>query len=152
MLLRMGLNPGKNNRKLPDMSEEALQEYKRHPDAELIVDNKVPLGQDGTILSQCEWGRHQLIVDFSYNQYLEDSHPDRKGAKTPDVARIDCCHSEIHKHQFYKAGGQNRDIIQDLRYSGSIEEVEKVVNLHSMDCYNQMVDGWQSYLDLWKEA
>ncbi|ORL83885.1 hypothetical protein [Prescottella equi] len=127
--------------------------YTRREDADLTMDNPIHLSTDGDVLHHKEWTYKGRLVDFALNHYVTKDHPDNRKSCTDDVARIDTCHSEVHRHQFYRSGKpQNREVIKDLHGFASLEEAEKAVGLCFEECYFSMADDWQAHLDRWKEA
>jgi hypothetical protein len=81
------------------------------------------------------------VVDFSINQTtLVDGSP-------LDVARIDCCHGTIHRHQFHRDGTNVRDraVLCEIPPDSGWEVVDK----HYQLCLDLMNDGWQDNLRRW---
>lgn len=152
-LAPVGLNPGKKPRKLADMSAaRAPLNYVRHSDAQLTMDGKIYLSQED-VLHQTEWTFRGRVVDFSLNHYVTGEHPDNWNDCPVDVARIDTCHSQVHKHQFYRSGReQNRLVIRDLSTLDNLDEARQAVEESYDQCYMQMADEWESHLERWKDA
>lgn len=155
----MGLNPGRNNRPTVSMSEKPdVQarmddfEYVVHEDAVEGLDFVAPLG-DGTSLAIRTMERGKLTVDFSLNQIVDEDFVANHDRVPADVARIDCCHSEVHRHQFYwHKKTQNREVIRDLRGERNQKSAEQAVN----NCYDQsysiMMQNWELYLERWERG
>lgn len=149
----MGLNPGKRPRKLADMSVQPSQfVYERRPEAELTIDAPILLSKEGDVLHQREWTFRGRIVDFALNHYLSDNHPENPGDQTVDVARVDTCHNEVHRHQFYRCGRQDhRAVIKNLADAGSLEEAEKIIADCYDPCYLDLANNWEENLSRWRE-
>lgn len=149
----MGLNPGKKPKGLVDMSTRpAGFFYQRRPEAELTIDMSIYLSQEGDVLHQQEWFFRGKVVDFALNHYLTPSHPDNCTGAMLDVARIDTCHNEVHRHQFYKSGRpQTRDVIQSLSGVASLEEAEGLIAACFDSCYFDLAESWGDNLTRWKE-
>ncbi|MDV7197041.1 hypothetical protein R4172_05645 [Rhodococcus kroppenstedtii] len=150
----MGLNPNKKHRNLADMTVEVTRlEFERRPEAVLAIDSPIYLSVEGDVLHQKEWHYRGQVVDFALNHYVTAHHPENPGEGTADVARIDCCHSEVHQHQFYRSGrSQDRSVIQTLHDLPTLEEAESVVCACYDDCYLEMANDWPNHLDRWKEV
>ncbi|WP_313675077.1 hypothetical protein [Mycolicibacterium sp.] len=126
--------------------------YQRRPEAELVVDTPIYLSADGDVLHLREWQYRGKVVDFALNHYVTTSHPENDGDAPLDVARIDTCHSEVHRHQFYKSGrSQNRDVIQPLYGVASLEEAEALIADCYDKCYFDLAANWGENLNRWRE-
>ena len=81
------------------------------------------------------------IVDFAFTQI----HPDREGEEA-HVARIDCCHWEIHKHQYYRSGkhGSYTPICPFTQ-----DNAWDTMDSKFTDCHSEMMNGWQDHLERW---
>lgn len=149
----MGLNPGRKRRNLPSLAiAPPSRPYTRRQEAELIFDHPIHLSPEGDVLHQKEWIFRGQTVDFALNYYVQPGHPDNQDEDERDVARVDCCHSEVHKHQFYRSGRpQVRELIRDLSGFESIEDAEAAVHECYDECYLAMAEKWESHLRYWKE-
>lgn len=149
----MGLNPGRKRRNLVDMTSVPEKfEYVVSEDALEGLDYSVPLG-GGTVLQVRTMERDYKVVDFSLNQFVEPEYEGNYSGRNVDVARIDCCHSEVHRHQFYRDGHpQNRYVIHDLKCEPDHENAENVVNRCYDSCYEEMTDNWESHLERWENG
>lgn len=57
-----------------------------------------------------------LTVWFALMQYFNEN--DHKY----EITRIDCCHSEIHQHMFFRRGDEQRTVIEEIDASGAAWE------------------------------
>lgn len=127
-------------------------EYVVSGDAAEGMNFPVHLG-GGTVLQVRTMERGKLIVDFSLNQYVEPGYQGNVTQGNVDVARIDCCHSEVHRHQFYRDNRpQKRYIIKDLKCVSSHKDAENLVSDSYDPCYSTMVDNWELYLERWDDG
>ena len=149
----MGLNPGRKRRNLVDMSSiPGSFEYVVSEEAIEGLNYPVSLG-GGNTLQVRTMERGHKIVDFSLNQFVEPEYEGNLSGENVDVARIDCCHSEVHRHQYYRNGRpQNRYVIHDLKCEESHENAEDVVDRCYTDCYLVMTDNWESHLERWENG
>lgn len=78
------------------------------------------------------------IVDYAL---MLDARQD--GEDWSEVARIDCCHAEVHIHQYYRSRPGTRDVIRPIR---SQEDVEDSVD-SSLDLifgnWDRMIRKWR---------
>ncbi|WHU45090.1 hypothetical protein QNM97_13625 [Gordonia sp. L191] len=150
----MAPNPGKKRRNLADMTSQPLRlDYRRRADAVLVVDGPIYLSVAGDRLHQREWHHRGRVVDFALNQYITCDHPDNPGGESADIARVDTCHSEVHKHQFYRSGRpQQRDVICALHDADSLEQAEDMICGCYDACYFDMADEWEDRLVRWKDG
>jgi hypothetical protein len=84
---------------------------------------------------------HGLYVDFSFNQsYVVDG-------VSRTVARIDCCHGTVHRHQFDREGTDvlHGEVICDIPAEGGFE----VVHNHYEPCLDIMDDEWEHNFRRW---
>lgn len=148
----MGLNPGKKARNLVDMGEIPKPfEYTVSPYAREIFDYEISLG-DGINLRQWAVGYDNLIVDFAFVQFVDALYESNDTDKNVDVARIDCCHSEVHRHQFYRSNRkQNRYILHPLQGETNHKDAERVVNNCYDECSQTFIDNWETYLERWED-
>lgn len=148
----MGLNPGRNNRKLVDMTEPIVEEsYTVPSDVDILFDTPIDL-LDDIVLHVHQTGKWGKIHDFSLNQYATPNYEGNYLGENTDIARIDCAHSEIHQHQFYRSGRrQNRDTLHPLKGGIDHNESVELINDQYYDCYDQMVDNWETYLERWED-
>lgn len=147
----MGLNPGKKNRKLVDMTiEPDCFEYERRPEAVAEVDQPIYLSKYEA-MHQCEWHYQGLVVDFMYNHFVRPDHPDNQKSCKQDVARIDTKHSEVHKHQYFRSGKeQDRIVLVPLQEVSSIGDAEEAIDQCSEACYRDMAENWELHTARWK--
>lgn len=77
--------------------------YRRPASAEMVLNNHVILQPEGTCTLHVEaWQYRGKFVDFAFTQRADEVEDPQNGED--HVARYDCCHSEVHKHQYYKGG------------------------------------------------
>lgn len=133
--------PGKrDSKRLADMSgQPALYEP---PSAEECDSEEViPIEIDPT--SQLVVRLRSLqgkIVDFSISQLVNDA------GEWHDVARIDCHHGSIHRHQFTRGGNQTRQVIRHIPPG---QEGHDVVNDGYTPAYELMFNEWEESLRRW---
>lgn len=84
------------------------------------------------------------VADFAICQKV------RVNGKWVDVARIDCCHSTIHRHQFNQEGID----LYDHRVIIEIPAVEgwNVVDAGYDNAYNVMLNEWDQNLERWRNG
>lgn len=84
------------------------------------------------------------VADFAIAQKV------RVGGRWVDVARIDCCHSTIHRHQFDQAGVD----VYDHRVIIEIPAVEGwyVVDAGYDNAYSVMLSEWDQNLERWRNG
>lgn len=78
---------------------EPTIQYKRPERAELVFDGPIALDGHGHSIYQKQWVYKGKVVDFSLSHRFEEV-----AGHYTFVARYDCCHSEVHKHQMYRSG------------------------------------------------
>lgn len=127
-------------------------EYRRPINAEKIMDMPMVLTPEGT----CEfyavaWDYRGKIVDFALTQIAINEDPQKE---TIHVARYDCCHSEVHKHQYYKSGkhettreDQTRTIISPIDDQNTSWDV---VDKAFTECYDQILNDWETNYRRWE--
>ena len=83
------------------------------------------------------------IVDFAIQQEAE------LDGDWAEVARIDCCHSTIHRHQFNQAGTDTYDrrVIQNIPKEGW-----DVVNAAFQGAVDVMLSEWEENHRRWNNA
>ncbi|MBB2958882.1 DUF7718 family protein [Pseudoclavibacter helvolus] len=119
--------------------------YKRPVNAELEMDCALTLGDaPGQSVYIVQWGYKGKVVDFALTHRSEETV-----GKYDHIARYDCCHSEVHKHQYTQEGeDQNRTVIAEIRSDGTAWDT---VNESYEFCYDDMFDHWQEHLRRWSE-
>lgn len=127
-------------------------DYQAPTAAEKIIDNSIILTPQGTCtLHVVAWEYRGKIVNFALTQKADEvSHP-QKGED--HVARYDCCHSEVHKHQFYR-GGRHFKSGDDQERTCILKIDEQATSWDTVDagydvCYDQMTNDWQSNYRRW---
>ena len=119
-------------------------EYERPANATLVMDAPVYVAEDPS--------QFVYVKQYTYRGYTVDfalSHVVELEEGNSDVARYDCCHSEVHRHQFHKSGEELRRKviapIRDQRTSWS------TVNAVYDECYDDMIEGWEHHYRRWDE-
>lgn len=147
----MGLNPGRKPRKVVDMAVEPakFQYVPTEESIETIWD--ISLGACDLYVREARLGG--LIVDYALNQRWA-THDEVADGIQLDVARIDCCHSEVHRHQFYKAGQEDPkyEVLVSLKGCASDAEAQDMVNASYQESYDRMINNWEDYLERWERG
>lgn len=140
----MGKMPGrKGERGLADMSAEVSELEYRPPPKTACDERQWP--QYLTEVDRLHirtWRYRGRIVDFAIMQIIEVD------GKDVHVARIDCCHSIIHRHQFDKAGVDLYDhrVIVPIPH----EDGWDVVDAGYAAATDVMFNEWEENLRRWK--
>lgn len=149
----MGLNPGNKPRNLVDMSE-IVQEFEYVPTStpDRVDEYPIILSAETELMVR-EVHANGRVVDFSLNYFATTDHPLNEKDANCDIARIDCCHSEVHRHQFYRTRGEDKKyiVIKSLKGLTCREEAEREVHSCYDDCYEMMLDNCENYLERWEE-
>lgn len=127
-------------------------EYQPPASAEKVIDNHIILTPEGTCtLYAVAWEYRGKIVDFALTQKADEIRHPQKGED--HVARYDCCHSEVHKHQYYRNGQhfksgerQERTCIAKIDEQASSWDI---VDSGYDVCFDQMTDDWESNYRRW---
>ncbi|WP_433230537.1 DUF7718 family protein [Micromonospora sp. CA-248260] len=84
------------------------------------------------------------VVDFALQQMAR-----REDGDWVEVARIDCCHSTIHRHQFVADGTDiyDRRVIQQIPKDGW-----EVVNAAFEPAVEAMMAEWEENVRRWRDA
>jgi len=104
---------------------------------EVVYPVAVEVGHELVIRQQIYRGK---IVDFSIQQRTLDD------GRWYDVARIDCCHSTVHRHQTYRTvtGRNDIEVIREIPSEG-----RAVVNEAFTTAMDVMEDEWEGNLRRW---
>lgn len=94
---------------------------------------------DGHVLAVRRLFYRDLIVDFAVNQSMR---VDREWVK---IGRIDCFHSEVHRHQFTAAGGNERTVLEVIPARGGEELVDRWCDRATKIMHNE----WQGNVRRW---
>lgn len=137
---------GRGDARLADMSlSPEKREYKPPPRHTLGGGDPQPIWvTDDDLVVLVSWTYRGLIVDFSIEQYRVDPGD---GAKTK-IARIDCCHGTIHRHQYDQNG-------QDV-YDGRVilvippDDGWAIVDSGYDEAYDVMLNEWDANLRRWR--
>ncbi|MEJ4100414.1 hypothetical protein V5S96_08610 [Corynebacterium mastitidis] len=146
----MGLNPNPKHRNLADMSTPPPTFTYTPREADQTVATPIDLA-DGCELTMRESYRKGLIIDFSLNEHINSHHPRYPYVHNHDVARIDCCHSEVHRHQFYANGDEDPKyyVIRSLTDCPDQQTAEKVIDECYDHCYSMIMSNWEAHLERW---
>lgn len=145
--------PGKSGRGrgLADMSgsDQGAQadawEYKRPGGAELTLDMPITLGHEapGQSVYVVQWTYRGKVVDFALTQRIE-----RTAGTYEHIARFDCCHSEVHKHQFREGGRElQRTVVAPINDQSTSWDL---VDEKYEECSADMFDRWHENYRRWK--
>lgn len=144
----MGKLPENSRReRLADMSIQPPPEPGYIPPGlDVATENVTPidLGMDDQLVIRQRYYRGKT-VDFAIMQKI------RIGQKWIDVARIDCCHSMIHRHQFNRQGVD----VYDRRVIINIPAEEAgwdIVHAGYDDAYTAMLEEWDQNLERWRNG
>lgn len=64
-----------------------------------------------------------------------------------EVAKIDCCHSQVHKHQRHRQG-RAREIRTTIRWITCQEDVEETYD----ESFNDIIDNYEEHLRRWERG
>lgn len=81
-----------------------------------------------------------VIVYFSVNQSF------KVGRSYVDIGRIDSEHGEVHRHQFFEAGGQERTVLEVIHPVGGEERVDQWADRAEKIMQNE----WESNFRRWR--
>lgn len=118
--------------------------YKPPSGADLVLDTRITLGSEapGQSVYVVQWQYRGKTVNFALTQQLEPS-----AGKYAHIARYDCCHSEVHKHQYHKGSKQEtRTVVAPISDPKTAWET---VDAAYETCYDQMFDGWHENYRKW---
>lgn len=126
--------------------------YERPVGADVVMDQPVILTPEGTCTLHVKaWAYRGKTVDFALTQMADEVEDPQSGED--HVARYDCCHSEVHKHQYYRSGRHYKTGETEARTTiCPIDKKETswaTVDESYFDCYDQMVDSWQVNYERW---
>ena len=85
----------------------------------------------------------KMVVDFAIMQHyhLYDEHPPE------DVHRTDCCHGEVHHHQFFRNGTtEDRRVVLRIPVENGWETVDRLF----VECNDLAVNEYMDRLARWK--
>lgn len=90
------------------------------------------------------WTYRGKVVDFAMTQMANEVEDPRSGED--HVARCDCCHSEVHKHQYYRSTRHYRTGETEQRtVIAPIDDQRtswETVDSAYETCCDDMIDGW----------
>ena len=88
----------------------------------------------------------EKIVDFAIMQLV------REDGLRSEVARIDCCHSMIHRHQFTKDGKDLYDHLEIKAIPADGGDRWNVVHAGYFDALAVMQEEWAENLRRWRDG
>lgn len=149
----MALNPGRSNRKLPDMSCDARVPYPNPPSGtdEWVCD-KIDLAEHGLQihLRRIPHGNGDTIDHFAICLDITEAHERYMGHRSTQVVRYDTWHSTVHMHQMYRGSrDEDRTELENL-FGGDMEETSRKT---IKGCYRKYQDdvtfNFFSHIDTW---
>ncbi|BAU94703.1 hypothetical protein N24_0441 [Corynebacterium suranareeae] len=128
-------------------------EYSPPSNAEKVMDGPLVLTPEGTChLYVTAWSYRGKIVTFALTQTADYVEDPRNGED--HVARYDCCHSEVHKHQYYKSGKHfQNDSKEERTIIAPIDDQATswdVVDTAYDECFDQMTNDWITNYRRWE--
>ena len=81
------------------------------------------------------------VRDFSLSLWMES------GAGRFELERVDCCHSEIHRHRFYQHKPEDRVTMYELDPGDEI-----IVDGEYQIQYEYLITHWEQILGRWHRA
>lgn len=110
------------------------------PPADECHEERTDLPLDATnMLKLREWWAGKLLVDFAM------THLTLIRGEWVQVARIDCCHSEAHRHLYNTHDSDHTRLV--LRIIRTPEDVSAAYD----QAYTLMVDGYEEHLRRWND-
>lgn len=146
--------PGKigRHRGLVDMGarpEEFV--YRRPQGAEVYPHELVLFPGETCSLHYTQWVYRGKIVDFAITLYTNEFE-DPQGSEA-HVARYDCCHSQVHKHQYYRSGShyktgepEQRTVIAPIDDPATAWDI---VDSAFDSCLDDLAGNWQVNYGRW---
>lgn len=125
---------------------EPTFQYMRPVGAELVQDAPITLdATQGQSVHVKQWCYKGWTVDFSLTHQLEED-----AGEYQHVARYDCCHSEVHKHQLYRySEAETRHTVKQLDDPKTAwEDVDTVFP----EAYDDMIDNWEENYRRWNRG
>lgn len=84
-----------------------------------------------------------LIVDFAITHLYEHA------GEVATIARIDCCHGEVHRHVFDRRGGElSRSVIQVIPERDPWKTIDELY----LQCDDQMHAAWLEHYRSWERS
>lgn len=141
----MGKNRVAANRRLVDMSEPPTSNDTYTPPPEAACDvQEFPAELTDTDRLHIRMVSYRgKIVDFAIMQLTTDP-----AGVEYHVARIDCCHGTVHRHQFDRKGND----VYDRRVIVAIPATNgwDVVDAAYADAFDAMFNEWEENLRRWR--
>lgn len=88
----------------------------------------------------------EKIVDFAIMQICYD------GEECNEIARIDCCHSMIHRHQFTRDGNDLYDHLEIKAIPADGGDRWNIVHAGYYDALGLMQEEWAENLRRWRDG
>lgn len=140
------LPPNSHKQRLADMAVYPARDYYRPPGLDVAKEVVTPIDispVDQLVMRQRFY--REKIVDFALAQKTMVEK------KWVDVARIDCCHSKIHRHQFDQTGVDLYDSREIIRIPSG-EAGWEVVDRGYDSAYTLMTEEWEANLERWRSG
>lgn len=83
-----------------------------------------------------------VLIYFGINQSVRVGETD----DWSDVARIDCSHGTVHRHQFTQSGLNRQEVLEDL----TVQRGEQTINRWYERASRIMLEEWQENLRRWE--
>jgi hypothetical protein len=138
-------NKGTRRSRLADMATVPKQ-YKPPPSPPAIEMNSPMEITDTDTLKIRRVMYHEKIVDFAIMQFTLE------GDDWHQVARIDCCHSMIHRHQFTRDGRDLYDHLEIKAIPADGGDRWNVVHAGYFDAYAIMFEEWEDNVRRWRDG
>lgn len=141
----MGRSKGrKAERRLPSMGVVPPPDEPYHPpppdECEEFTESIRPARRHLLTVRRVFRTGQNVVVEFSVNQsYLV-------GRSYEEIGRIDCDHGEVHRHQFFEVGGQERTVLEVIPLLGG----EEVVDRWADTALKIMQNGWEGNFRRWR--
>lgn len=146
----MGLNPGKKDKNLADMSEPIEASYDPPDPADCNLDSYT------FIIDEALNGSYRMhhydgkIVDFSVSVL----HDEQTVRDDRNIVRSDCKHSCIHRHAYRRDG---TDMLGGKDGKGTIPippapKGYAVVDMHYDEEYTWAIDGAHEHYERWRRS
>lgn len=68
-----------------------------------------------------------------------------------DVARVDCCHGEVHRHEFARSGAERRVVIAPIPADDE-EGAWDLLGREYDRAHKDLISGWDSYVQKWRQS
>lgn len=139
----MAQKPGKSGRTrgLVDMTVEPAAYLYRPPSNAEPLEYRSDLGEGSLLIVRQSIYRGK-VVDFAFTQC-----PPGTDGHEPHVYRIDCCHGEVHSHQYFRNGDEERrTVIQSITDRRTAWET---VDTAFYECNDRIHASWHANFERW---